>query len=268
MKEFEDYLIAADLDGTLYKTQHNIPKENIDAINEFVKKGGKFTIATGRGIEAARFVSKEIQLSCPAIVSNGNTLYDYDSDKLIYTQYYPDSVKCCVKEFYSLFPSLGIEVYCDKDIYVLRENEVIKHHLNYENVEYKIADIDDIWNLDWSKLLMADEVDALQPVKQYAAKYQKNGFEFVSTSEKYFEIILSGVNKGTALIKLAEFLDIPHNHVYAIGNYYNDKEMIERAGMGCVVNDTPTELKGIADYVTKSDCENGALAEFIQFVMD
>ena len=63
-------------------------------------------------------------------------------------------------------------------------------------------------------------------------------------------------------------LDIPHSNFCAIGNYYNDLEMIEAAGIGAVVNDSPADLKAKADYITAKDCADGALSEFIDYIIN
>ena len=63
-------------------------------------------------------------------------------------------------------------------------------------------------------------------------------------------------------------LDIPHSNFSAIGNYYNDLEMIEAAGIGAFVNDSPADLKAKAAYITTNDCVDGALAEFIDYIIN
>ena len=45
--------------------------------------------------------------------------------------------------------------------------------------------------------------------------------------------------------------------VVAIGNCYDDLETIEHAGMGVAMGNSPTELKMLADWVTRSNNDNG-----------
>ena len=47
-----DYLVVSDIDGTLLQAGYGVPKSNLEAIDRFVARGGRFTVCTGRGIES------------------------------------------------------------------------------------------------------------------------------------------------------------------------------------------------------------------------
>ncbi|NLA86727.1 MAG: HAD hydrolase family protein, partial [Clostridiales bacterium] len=53
--------------------------------------------------------------------------------------------------------------------------------------------------------------------------------------------------------------------IMAIGDYYNDLELIETAAVGAVPAGAPDDLKQCADLVVCS-CENGAVADFIEYI--
>lgn len=52
--KFSDYLLVSDMDATLLNDDHIISEENRQAIDYFIKNGGRFTVATGRMVEAVR----------------------------------------------------------------------------------------------------------------------------------------------------------------------------------------------------------------------
>lgn len=52
--KFSDYLLVSDMDATLLDDNHTISEENRQAIDYFIKNGGRFTVATGRMVEAVR----------------------------------------------------------------------------------------------------------------------------------------------------------------------------------------------------------------------
>ncbi len=135
MKRFDDYLIVTDLDGTLYKRQNDIPKVNIEAIDRFTSLGGKFAVATGRGIEAARFITEAINIPDPIIVNNGHAIYDYNAEKIVFNIYLPDESKDFTAMIMDKFPTVGVEVYSDRDLYIIRDNHVVHEHLDYEKVD-------------------------------------------------------------------------------------------------------------------------------------
>ena len=70
-RKFDGYVIVSDLDGTLLDNNKNISKENLEAINYFTENGGKFTVATGRVIEATEEYLSKIEINFPIIVYNG-----------------------------------------------------------------------------------------------------------------------------------------------------------------------------------------------------
>ena len=54
---------------------------------------------------------------------------------------------------------------------------------------------------------------------------------------------------------------------YAIGDYYNDLEMIQTADIGAALVDSPDEVKAVATVVVGS-VQNGAVADFIDYLTE
>ena len=52
-------------------------------------------------------------------------------------------------------------------------------------------------------------------------------------------------------------------NVYAIGDYYNDTELLEAAGVSVVPENAPDDLKEQADLVV-GHCYQGAVADLIE----
>ena len=81
---------------------------------------------------------------------------------------------------------------------------------------------------------------------------------FITTSNnRFIEIIRPNVNKGSALAYLCDYYDIDRAEVMALGDSFNDMEMIEFAGVGVAVANAAQELKDVCDFVTSSNLEDG-----------
>ena len=83
MGKFDCVLLASDFDDTLYNSSREVSAENREALNYFIRQGGRFTVSTGR---AHRTFSPYVHLApvnAPVILSNGALLYDYSADKVI-----------------------------------------------------------------------------------------------------------------------------------------------------------------------------------------
>ncbi|MEA1992835.1 MAG: phosphoglycolate phosphatase [Euryarchaeota archaeon] len=75
-----------------------------------------------------------------------------------------------------------------------------------------------------------------------------------------------GVNKGTAMKKLAEMMQIPLADTVFIGDSYNDLPAFEVTGYSIAVKNAVPELKEIADYITEGSFGEGG-AEAVRKIM-
>lgn len=76
-------------------------------------------------------------------------------------------------------------------------------------------------------------------------------------------LLASGVSKWRGIKILAESLNIAHEDILTVGNYYNDIDMLQHAGVGIAVANSLPEVKDVADFVTEYDNNHDAVAEII-----
>jgi 3-deoxy-D-manno-octulosonate 8-phosphate phosphatase KdsC-like HAD superfamily phosphatase len=60
-------------------------------------------------------------------------------------------------------------------------------------------------------------------------------------------------------------VSIKKGGLFAIGDYYNDVQMLKLADVSAVPCDSPEDIKSLANYITNT-CENGAVADFIDYL--
>ena len=86
-------------------------------------------------------------------------------------------------------------------------------------------------------------------------------------SQKYiYETLPKGANKGVALKKLAEKLNIPREEVMAIGDGNNDIEMLKFAGVGVAMGNGTKMAKDAANYITDTNENNGVAKAIEKFL--
>ena len=112
------------------------------------------------------------------------------------------------------------------------------------------------------KLREVKNVDVLD-LQHMARKYIKCGTEEMKVEYYYTEITSKGVDKWGAIEKLAEGLQIDQSEIVAIGDNMNDKEMIENAGLGIIMQNSAPYMKDFADVVV-SDNNNDGVAEALE----
>jgi hydroxymethylpyrimidine pyrophosphatase-like HAD family hydrolase len=83
-------------------------------------------------------------------------------------------------------------------------------------------------------------------------------------SMHYIEYRARGTNKGRGLAMLRKSLGIPRESVLAIGDYLNDIPMAEESGIFAVPANALEEVRAVADYISPSSNDEGAVAEILE----
>jgi hydroxymethylpyrimidine pyrophosphatase-like HAD family hydrolase len=110
---------------------------------------------------------------------------------------------------------------------------------------------------NWIKLLFADTGEALRDVQQFLInELPSRLIHSVFSSPTYLEIFAKGVTKGSALESLIGIAGISREKAIAIGDYCNDIEMLQTAGLGVATANAHPLLKEVAHITTVSNNEH------------
>src|ERR1039458_10029025 len=74
------------------------------------------------------------------------------------------------------------------------------------------------------------------------------------------DVLNQGCSKGHALQRWAKYRGIPREQVMAIGDNYNDIEMLAFAGLPFIMGNASEELRGRGWQLTRSNAESGVSA--------
>ena len=262
-------LIACDLDETLLTTTDpHVSKVNADAVKKLRPLGVKFVPATGRNFLTVQETLQElglVDLKDEYVISlNGAILSENRNNRILSFQGIAfDLVKLIYER--SKNYDVGLHVYTDTETYVKDLPEYEKEILNDRNLNFiEFEDIEEFRDRNLAKILYVNQdYDYLKRVEQDFADI-RDFVDISYSSNRYFEFNAKGINKGNALIRLCEILQIDRSQVIAIGDNFNDKTMIEAAGLGIGVANTIEGMKKYCDAITENDCQNGAVAEVIE----
>ena len=82
-------------------------------------------------------------------------------------------------------------------------------------------------------------------------------FNFVRWHEYSVDVVPKESSKAVTMLKFAEKFDVSVENIVAVGDGLNDLEMIQSAGVGIAMGNAQPEVKGVVDFLTKSNDENG-----------
>lgn len=123
-------------------------------------------------------------------------------------------------------------------------------------------------NTQLLKVMMIDEPAVLDRAIARIPAEVKEKYTVLKSAPYFLEILDKRVNKGTGVKSLAEALGIKPEEVMAIGDQENDIAMIEYAGMGVAMDNAIPSVKEVANFVTKSNLEDGVAWAIEKFVLN
>lgn len=262
--KISDMILVSDLDGTIVPHMGDISEVNLAAIEKFRSLGGTFTIATGRSaIQAKRYIDV-LNIKTPVIVNNGANIYDPVKNDNIWVKNFSGTHKQVIYDVINRFPEVGIVVISGLDRYdVIAENELVTEFRNNQSIEFTNADtVSD----DCCKVLFLVNEKQMQEVAAFVINKNYPNEDFVISAMICLEMMPKGVSKGYPFAKLLEIYNKDQQNSIAIGDYNNDIEMLQSAGIGVAVDNALENVKAAANLVVKS-CEENGLADLIEILI-
>jgi len=282
-------LLALDLDGTLLNSRGEIPEKNIEAIQKAENKGVLVTIATGRRFRDALPVALQLKLNAPVICHNGALLKYADTLETVAVSIVPQNT---VREILRVGREFGGDALVSADptgkgilLYdtVSDENVPLQKYiawsqrlhgadaeesvLKVENLEAVVSEIETV-HVSFSgtlapmaelEMILRDELSDTATV--LTTIYPHLNFTLI-------DILPPDASKGIGVEKLALINNLTSENVIAIGDNYNDLEMLEYAGTSVVMGNAAPELLEREDFFsTLSNDENGVALAIEKFIL-
>lgn len=266
MSDFSNIVFISDLDGTLLPDNKIPLRKDIEAIERFKAGGGIFTIATGRIIQAAEQFFDVLKPNAPVILNNGSLIYDIKSGSALYNRALDKAAKDYTIELMERFPEMGVEINLPDKIYAVRLNDWERKHLELTHLPYEEADIDEIPDQGWCKVLYSIGGGRTKELEAYAASMGWNKTSFVISGDFLFECLPKDTAKGIAMKELVKLQGWNSFTIAAAGDYNNDLEMLEYANIGFAPQNAQEIVKNAAEFVASADCNSGFIVEAIDYI--
>ncbi len=267
-------LLALDIDGTLLNPEFQISPVDLAALRRAHSEGIELVVVTGRRHTFALPIVQQLGFDLWLISSNGAITRSL-AGETFYRELLP--VRTCRKLCASMRDFRGNTVLTfDTE----GKGAIVLEHMNELNVsiqrwlEKNLQYIDFVIPIEDS--LTGDPVQAMfcgpiARMHQALRALEESRLEVTVLRTEYdardlsiVDVLNRGCSKGHALERWANFRGIPREQVMAIGDNYNDIEMLAFAGVPFIMGNASQELRRNGWAVTLSNSQNGVAAAIEQ----
>jgi Cof subfamily protein (haloacid dehalogenase superfamily) len=203
----------------------------------------------------------------PAILYNGGQVLNFTTGHALYERRLP---RLAAQEALTLVrrvPEVQPLLYARDRVYAERRHPLADAYAVDDGLSYEVVpSLDLLLDEDPHKLLI---IGARERIETLQGTVRQAGLPVhaVQSEPVYLEILPSGVSKGAALRAMVEALGTSIEETIAIGDNWNDLEMIEAAGLGVAMGHAPEGVRGRADYVCGTAEEEGVREVIERFVL-
>lgn len=272
--------MALDIDGTLLGSDKDVSPRTLRAVAAARRGGMKLVLVTGRRYPAARQVAEQLGGEIPLVLHNGALIVE------------AGAVLCCrplAREVARHAVRLGRAHDADAVVHagqrgegrLLVERSAPDNSLLARYLDRAARDVLHVSDLD-AALAASEEdpiqvmfggpaqtMDALLPALRaglgVAARIESTRYPRHSVG--IIDVLDPGVGKAQALALLQKRWRIPAVQTLAIGDNWNDREMLEQAGLGLVMGNADPELLALGLTALPSNDEDGVAVALERYVL-
>ena len=267
-------LLVLDIDGTIAGISNEIREPVKQAVRAAQAKGIQVAIATGRMYCSALRFYHEIGSTLPLLAYQGAFVKDPTTETLHRHWPVPQSLAHQLLDYFEqpeLRSLLSVHFYINDQLYVRELSPETKLYAERSGIQpIPVGDLRTVLSTEPTKVLaLSDDVALIdQLMGSLQTRYTPAELYLTKSVATFFEATHPLVNKGTAVRYLAEeFLGLQANQVMAIGDNFNDVEMIEYAGIGVAMGNAPEAVKAKGNWVAPSVESNGVAAAIEEFLL-
>lgn len=266
-------MLVLDLDGTLTNSQKEITAPTKKALIEIQQEGKKVVLASGRPINGVLPLAEELHLGkygSYILSFNGARITRCSDGQIIYNKTLPKDVLKPVYDIVLSYPELDILTYDGPDILSgIACNEYTEKE-SFINKMPVVQTEDFIERLTFpvNKLLVTGDPLVIEKAMEVLKKHFHKLLNIYRSEPYFLEIMPQNIDKAYSLQKLLSSLGLSSDQMICCGDGYNDLSMIEYAGLGVAMENAQPIVKDSADFITRSNDEDGILYVIEKFMKD
>jgi Cof subfamily protein (haloacid dehalogenase superfamily) len=283
-------LLALDLDGTLLDSRGLISERNRNAIDNARQQGVHVALVTGRRFRDSRPIALELGLDVPLISHNGALTKHAATLQTVSVLPLPLEA---AREALQIGRDAGADALLSDDYeglgvlvydHIRGNNSAAHKYISWArrihgdeeggNAVHRVASLEDYLDHDPIHLAFSGgcaEMDQLEEIlkRELGATVKILGTKYLEQDFTLLDIVNPAASKGAGVAAAAAELGLIQEEIMAIGDNYNDLEMLLFAGVGVVMANAPLSLREIPGlHPTASNREDGVALAIEQFVLN
>lgn len=252
-------LVFSDIDGTLINSNHVITEKTKHAVKTTTNLGVPFVLVSARMPSGILPLQKELGINSPIICYSGSLVIDDGRNTVLSKSLPRKNVNSIYETVKSKFSTIQISIYSHdqwivenpQDEWVIQEQHITGAKPVQSDL---IAFINS--NPEIHKILCMGPSEDIEELKEVLMKDNAD-LTIYKSKDTYLEIMSGEASKSKAIQRLMNHYDVKKEEIMAIGDNFNDIDMLKFAGIGVAMGNAPDEVKIYANQVTSSNDEEG-----------
>lgn len=267
-KEMTYKLLAIDIDGTLHTSSREIPHLIPPFLKELEGRGVTVMLCTGRRYRTALPIHESLSLSGPMGLHSGALVINPSTGERLFAQYLEAGAArraCAIMRDSGLQPLVWEDNYPDPpDIIASAEyggftKEYLGRHEDFVMCVADPSSFDSPRIAEVGAWSGFDELNSVSEtiVKELGDSVRVHIAKDIIGDYGILEVMSPRAGKWNAVQHLARMGGIAREEIVAVGDNYNDIELVGNAGFGVAMGNAVEAVKEVAAHVTSSNDEEG-----------
>jgi Cof subfamily protein (haloacid dehalogenase superfamily) len=262
--------VFIDMDGTLLRKDHSVSLETRELLQKLIASDILVVLVSARPFHGIIPISTWLgTLSMPVVSLNG--AYIALNNKIIFESSI-DLDTIAILRGHAMHHDVSLIYYTGLHWYSETKNAAILKEQKITQVKVVVDSFESLMK-SWVKeptginkvMAIGHEVVIASLEAELVSVFQ-SGLNIYTSKPTYLEMMREDASKTKAVQFLMKRYGIMREEIIAIGDNFNDKEMIAYAGTGVAMGNAPDAIKAVADHVTDTNQRDGVRKAIEKFI--
>ena len=271
-------LLALDIDGTLLRSDKTISPRTLAAVEAARGRGVRVVLVTGRRHPAARRIAEQLGKDLDLVLHNGALIVENG-----------EVLRCLplARDLALRAVAVGRALAADPVLHcgqggegrlmiegVEPSNTLLVYYLDRSHPDVSsVPVLDDALHEDPIQVMFGGAIEAMARLRvrldeELGSRVRIDRTIYPAQAVQILDVLRAGVGKAEALAFLQRRWDVAASETLAIGDNWNDHEMLEAAGLGLVMGNADPEMLRLGLGVLPTNDEDGVAVAIEREILD